>query len=81
MGELSVSAKVDLWVMRLLFRCLALDELQHIADSTDVQRQTKGFKGLEVLNQLRKMKHLDIRIHESDVIERQNVDAKLVFHR
>ena len=25
------------------------------------------------------MKHFDIRIHESDVIERQNVDAKLVF--
>lgn len=56
-----------------------LDELQRIADSSDVQRQTKGRKGLEVLNQLRKMKHLDLRIHESDVSKRQNVDAKLVF--
>ena len=56
-----------------------LDELQSIANSSDVQRQTKGRKGLEVLNQLRKMEHLDLRIHESDVSKRQNVDAKLVF--
>ncbi len=56
-----------------------LDELQRIADSSDNQRQTKGRKGLEVLNQLRKMEHLDLRIHESDVSKRQNVDAKLVF--
>ncbi len=56
-----------------------LDELQRIADSSDIQRQTKGRKGLEVLNQLRKMEHLDLRIHESDVSNRQNVDAKLVF--
>ncbi len=56
-----------------------LDELQRIADSSDVQRQTKGRKGLEVLNQLRKLEHLDLRIHESDVSKRQNVDAKLVF--
>jgi len=56
-----------------------LDELQRIADSSDVQRQTKGRKGLEVLNQLRKMKHLDLRIHESDVSKQQKVVAKLVF--
>jgi len=56
-----------------------LDELQRIADSSDIQRQTKGRKGLEVLNQLRKLEHLDLRIHESDVSNRQNVDAKLVF--
>ncbi len=56
-----------------------LDELQRIADSSDIQRQTKGRKGLEVLNRLRKMEHLDLRIHESDVSKRQNVDAKLVF--
>ena len=56
-----------------------LGELQRIADSSDIQRQTKGRKGLEVLNQLRKMEHLDLRIPESDVSKRQNVDAKLIF--
>ncbi len=56
-----------------------LDELQRVADSSDPQRQAKGRKGLEVLNQLRRLEHIDIRIHDSDVSRRQNVDAKLIF--
>jgi uncharacterized protein YacL len=56
-----------------------LDELQHIADSSDPQRQARGRRGLNVLNDLRKIKNLDIRIHESEVSKRQDVDAKLVF--
>ncbi len=56
-----------------------LNELQRIADSPDPQRQSKGRKGLETLNKLRKMTHLDLRIHESDVSRGQNVDAKLIF--
>ena len=63
----------------LIIPHFVLDELQRIADSSDIQRQTKGRKGLEVLNQLRKMEHLDLRIPESDVSKRQNVDAKLIF--
>ena len=56
-----------------------LDELHRVADSPDPQRQMKGRKGLEVLNKLRTMKHVEIRIHESEVGKRQNVDAKLIF--
>lgn len=56
-----------------------LDELQEIADSSDMLRKEKGRKGLEVLNQLRQMKHLDLRIHESDVPDAEAVDSKLVF--
>jgi uncharacterized protein YacL len=56
-----------------------LDELQLVADSTDASRKEKGRKGLDVLTRLRKMKHLDLRIHESDVPDRQAVDAKLVY--
>ena len=56
-----------------------LDELQNIADSQDPQRQAKGRKGLQVLNELRKMEQLDIRIHESEVSRGEDVDAKLVF--
>ena len=32
-----------------------------------------------VLNELRRIKNLDLRIHESEVSKRQDVDAKLVF--
>jgi uncharacterized protein YacL len=56
-----------------------LDELQHVADSTDPLRQARGRRGLDVLNDLRRIKNLDLRVHESDVSRRQDVDAKLVF--
>ena len=56
-----------------------LNELQAIADSSDLHRQARGRRGLEVLNELRRIKHLDIRITESEVTKRGDVDAKLVF--
>lgn len=56
-----------------------LDELHEIADSSEPLRKEKGRKGLEVLNQLRQLKHLDLRIHESDVPDAEAVDSKLVF--
>jgi uncharacterized protein YacL len=56
-----------------------LNELQAVADSSDLHRQARGRRGLEVLNELRRIKHLDIRIPESEVTKRTDVDAKLVF--
>ena len=56
-----------------------LDELHKIADSLEPIRKEKGRKGLEVLNQLRRLKHLDLRIHESDVPNAKAIDSKLVF--
>jgi uncharacterized protein YacL len=56
-----------------------LEELQNIADSADPQRKAKGRKGISVLNDLRKMENLDLRIHESEVSRGEDVDAKLVF--
>lgn len=56
-----------------------LDELRVVADSNDPVKQARGRRGLDVLNELRKIKHLDIRITESAVTKREDVDAKLVF--
>ena len=56
-----------------------LNDLSAIADSADPNKQARGRRGLEVLNELRKIKHLDIRIIESEVARREDVDAKLVF--
>lgn len=56
-----------------------LDELQAVADSSDPNKQSRGRRGLEVLGELRKIKNIDIRIHESEVGKRQEVHAKLVF--
>jgi uncharacterized protein YacL len=56
-----------------------LNELRAVADSSDPHKQARGRRGLEVLNELRKIKNLDIRITESEVAKREDVDAKLVF--
>lgn len=56
-----------------------LDELRSVADSTDPVKQARGRRGIDVLNDLRKIKNLDIRITESAVTKREDVDAKLVF--
>lgn len=56
-----------------------LDELRSVADSSEPHKQARGRRGLEVLNELRKIKYLDIRITESAVTKREDVDAKLVF--
>jgi len=56
-----------------------LDELQAVADSDDPHKQARGRRGLETLNQLRKIKNVDIRTPESDVTKKQDVEAKLVF--
>jgi uncharacterized protein YacL len=56
-----------------------LTELQAVADSPDPHKQARGRRGLEVLGDLRKVKNIDLRIHESDVVKRDEIDAKLVF--
>lgn len=56
-----------------------LDEMHAVADSSDPNKQARGRRGLQALNDLRKIKNIDIRIPESDVAKRQDVDAKLVF--
>lgn len=63
----------------LLIPQFVLDELQAIADSADPNRQSRGRRGLQVLNELRRLDHVEIRIVESDVARRGDVDAKLVF--
>ncbi len=56
-----------------------LDELHQIADSDDANRRTRGRKGLESLAELKKMSHMEIRVHESNIKHGQSVDDKLIF--
>jgi uncharacterized protein YacL len=63
----------------LIIPSFVLTELQNIADSPDSLKQARGRRGLQVLNELRAIKRIDIRIHQSDVARRQDIEAKLVF--
>ena len=78
-GRIVAICKSRWFGFALLIPRFVLDELQAIADSSDASRKEKGRKGLTVLNQLREMPHMDIRIHETDVPGRDAVDAKLIY--
>ena len=55
-----------------------LDELQHIADSSDALRRNRGRRGLEILNRMQKEPGTPVEVVEDDVPDVTEVDAKLV---
>jgi uncharacterized protein YacL len=55
-----------------------LEELQHIADSSDTLRRNRGRRGLEILNRMQKDATTPVEIVEDDVPDVPEVDAKLV---
>ncbi|MCT2536628.1 PIN/TRAM domain-containing protein [Aquibacillus koreensis] len=55
-----------------------LEELQHIADSSDVLKRNRGRRGLDVLNRMQKDLPVNVEIWEGDFEEISEVDSKLV---
>jgi uncharacterized protein YacL len=55
-----------------------LDELQHIADSSDTLRRNRGRRGLEILARMQKEPGTPVEIVEDAVPSETEVDAKLV---
>ena len=55
-----------------------LDELQHIADSSDTLRRNRGRRGLEILTRMQKDPSTPVEIVDDDVPDEPEVDAKLV---
>jgi uncharacterized protein YacL len=55
-----------------------LDELQHIADSSDSLKRARGRRGLDILNKVQKMPGVDVRVIDEDFPHVKEVDAKLV---
>lgn len=55
-----------------------LEELQHIADSSDVLKRNRGRRGLDVLNRMQKELPVNVEIYEGDFEDVQEVDSKLV---
>jgi len=63
----------------MLIPRFVLNELQHIADSSDMLRRNRGRRGLDMLNKLQKESVVPIRINDTDVEEAHEVDDKLVM--
>jgi uncharacterized protein YacL len=55
-----------------------LDELQHIADSPDSMKRSRGRRGLDVLNRMQRGAGINIEIMDQDFPKLKGVDAKLV---
>ena len=55
-----------------------LDELRHIADSSDPMRRTRGRRGLEVLTKLREDDSVAVEVLDQDLSNGTEVDAMLV---
>ncbi|HEY7589625.1 MAG TPA: PIN domain-containing protein [Candidatus Limnocylindrales bacterium] len=62
----------------LLVPRFVLEELQHIADSSDTLRRNRGRRGLEILARMQKDSPTPIEIVEDDVANGGEVDAKLI---
>ena len=55
-----------------------LEELQHIADSSDALRRNRGRRGLDILSRMQKESPTPVLIVDDDVPDVKEVDAKLV---
>jgi uncharacterized protein YacL len=55
-----------------------LRELQLVADSADSMKRNRGRRGLDILQRIQKMAHLNIQIVEDDFPHVREVDMKLI---
>jgi uncharacterized protein YacL len=62
----------------LMIPQFVLNELQHIADSSDSIKRTRGKRGLEVLHHIQKQATVDVRIVDRDYPAVKEVDSKLI---
>lgn len=62
----------------LIVPVFVLEELQKIADSSDVLKRNRGRRGLDILNQFRKNNKEAIKIVTDDFEDVSEVDSKLV---
>ncbi|WP_040411762.1 PIN/TRAM domain-containing protein [Desulfosporosinus sp. OT] len=62
----------------LLIPSFVLEELRHIADSSDLLKRNRGRRGLDILNQISKETAITVHIHEQDFDDINEVDSKLV---
>ncbi|MHB1419430.1 MAG: PIN domain-containing protein [Bacillota bacterium] len=62
----------------LLIPSFVLEELRHIADSSDLLKRNRGRRGLDILNKIRKELDIMVQIYEKDYEDLLEVDSKLV---
>ena len=62
----------------LIIPNFVLEELRHIADSSDSLKRNRGRRGLDVLNKIQKELNIDVQISDKDFPDIAEVDSKLL---
>ena len=76
-GRISDVCKTGFLEGPLIIPSFVLEELRHIADSSDLLKRNRGRRGLDILNKIQKELDIEVEIYEGDVDEAE-VDSKLV---
>lgn len=63
---------------KIVIPSFVLDELRHIADSSDSLKRNRGRRGLDILNELKNTRMIPVEIMEIDYPELDEVDSKLL---
>ena len=77
-GRIADICKTGFLEGTLLIPVFVLEELQHIADSSDTLRRVRGRRGLDILQKIRENSGLEVEIMNVDFDDVQEVDSKLV---
>ncbi len=77
-GRLLAIARAGFLRGPLLVPRFVLDELQTIADAQDPIRRRRGRRGLDLLEALQGLSGLEVHVLDDEVVEHEEVDAKLV---
>ena len=77
-GRIADICKTGFLEGTLLIPVFVLEELQHIADSSDTLRRVRGRRGLDILQKVRENSWLEVEIMNVDFDDVQEVDSKLV---
>lgn len=77
-GRISDICKTGFVEGTLIIPSFVLEELRHIADSSDLLKRNRGRRGLDILNKLRKEFDLAVQIVDKDYDDISEVDSKLV---
>ena len=77
-GRIADICKTGFLEGTLLIPVFVLEELQHIADSSDTLRRVRGRRGLDILQKVRENSGMEVEVMNVDFDDIQEVDSKLV---
>ena len=77
-GRIFDICKTDFIEGPLVIPGFVLEELRHIADSSDALKRNRGRRGLDILNKIQKELGIPVEISEKDFSNTSEVDIKLL---